>query len=37
MNATKERQAWDTLQVKLCDPCLSALHTMYMYSINGAI
>ena len=25
MNATKERQAWCCLQVKLCDPCLSAL------------
>ena len=26
MNATKERQAWCCLQVKLCDPCLSALY-----------
>ena len=25
MNATKERQAWCYLQVKLCDPCMSAL------------
>jgi len=25
VNATKERQAWCCLQVKLCDPCLSAL------------
>ena len=25
VNATKERQAWCYLQVKLCDPCLSAL------------
>ena len=25
MNATNERQAWCCLQVKLCDPCLSAL------------
>ena len=25
MNATKERQAWCCLQVKLYDPCLSAL------------
>ena len=25
MNATKERQAWCCLQVKLCDPRLSAL------------
>ena len=38
MNATKERQAWCCLQVKLCDPCLSALcvpwckKTLYKYS-----
>ena len=38
MNATKERQAWCCLQVKLCDPCLSALcvpwckKALYKYS-----
>ena len=38
MNATKERQAWCCLQVKLCDPCLSALYVpwckkaLYKYS-----
>ena len=38
MNATKERQAWCCLQVKLCDPCLSALDVpwcekaLYKYS-----
>ena len=38
MNATKERQAWYCLQVKLCDPCLSALcvhwckKALYKYS-----
>ena len=38
MNATKERQAWCCLQVKLCDTCLSALcvpwckKTLYKYS-----
>ena len=37
-NATKERQAWCCLQVKLCDPCLSALcvpwckKALYKYS-----
>jgi len=36
--ATKERQAWCCLQVKLCDPCLSALcvpsckKALYKYS-----
>ena len=29
MNATKERQAWCCLQVKLCDPCLSALYVLW--------
>ena len=28
MNAMKERHAWCCLQVKLCDPCLSALYTL---------
>jgi len=38
VNATKERQAWCCLQVKLCDPCLSALcvpwckKALYKYS-----
>ena len=38
MNATKEMQAWCCLQVKLCDPCLSALcvpwckRALYKYS-----
>jgi len=38
VNATKERQAWCCLQVKLCDPCLSALSVpwckkaLYKYS-----
>jgi len=38
VNATKERQAWCCLQVKLCDPCLSALYVpwcekaLYKYS-----
>ena len=38
MNATKERQAWCCLQVKLCDPRLSALYVpwcekaLYKYS-----
>ena len=35
MNVTKDRQARCNLQVKLCDPCLSALRTMHI--INGAI
>ena len=38
MNAMKERQAWCCFQVKLCDPCLSALcvpwckKALYKYS-----
>ena len=38
VSATKERQAWCCLQVKLCDPCLSALcvpwceKALYKYS-----
>jgi len=38
VNATKERQAWCRLQVKLCDPCLSTLcvpwckKALYKYS-----
>ena len=38
MNATKERQAWCCLEIKLCDPCLSALYVpwcekaLYKYS-----
>jgi len=38
VNATKERQAWCCLQVKLCDPCLSTLcvswckKALYKYS-----
>jgi len=38
VNATKERQAWCCLQVKLCNPCLSALYVpwcekaLYKYS-----
>jgi len=38
VNATKERQAWCCLQVKLCGPCLSALcvpwckKALYKYS-----
>jgi len=38
VNATKERQAWCCFQVKLCDPCLSALYVpwcekaLYKYS-----
>jgi len=38
VNATKERQAWCCLQVKLCDPCPSALDVpwcekaLYKYS-----
>ena len=38
MNATKERQAWCCLHLKLCDPCLSALDVpwcekaLYKYS-----
>ena len=33
---TKERQAWCILQVKLCDPCLSALEvvTTMRYTIR---
>ena len=38
MNVMKERQAWCCLQVKVCDPCLSALDVpwcekaLYKYS-----